>query len=395
MSNEQIHINEKYAPLFDPDIDCRYFILTGGRGSGKSFAVSTSECNNTTSSAPYKTLFTRYTMTAAHISIIPEFSEKIGLLGMENSFDVQLKDIVNTETGNSILFRGIKTSSGNQTANLKSIQGITTWIIDEAEELVDESIFDTIDLSIRAKGVQNRVIILLNPTHKHHWIYKRFFEDPGVKHGFNGVKDDVCYIHTSYLDNIENLSQSFIDRANKVKAQNPAKYRYVFLGEWISETDGALWKQSTMIDPFRVSRYPELRRIVVGVDPSVTSTGNQDECGIGVAGIGYDGEFYVLKDSSGMFSPSEWGRISVAEYKNHKADRIVAEVNQGGDLVEMNIHNVDSSIPVKKVRATRGKLTRAEPISALYEDGKVHHVGVFDELEIEMTTYTGEQSTLR
>jgi PBSX family phage terminase large subunit len=329
-------------------------------------------------------------MTAAHISIIPEFSEKIELLDMSEQFDVQLKDIFNVETDNSILFRGIKTSSGNQTANLKSIQGITTWILDEAEELEDEDTFDKIDLSIRDKNSQNRVIIVLNPCHKKHWIWKRFFDEPAVAHDFNGIKGDVCYIHTSYLDNIDNLSDSFIAIAEKAKARNENKYRHLFLGEWMDDVDGALWKQSTMIDPYRVSRAPDLKRIVIGVDPSVTSTGTQDECGIGAAGIGFDGEYYVLEDATDLLTPSEWGKTSVGLYKKHEADRIVAEVNQGGDLVEMNIHNVDKAVPVKKVRATRGKLMRAEPISALYEDGKVHHVGSFNELETEMTTYIGD-----
>lgn len=390
MSEGQIRVHPKYKPLFDPSVRCRYFILTGGRGSGKSFGVSVSECNHTTSNEPHKTLFTRYTMVAAHISIIPEFSEKIDLLGMHDVFDVQLKDIINKQTGNSIIFRGIKTSSGNQTANLKSIQGITTWILDEAEELQDEGMFDTIDLSIREKGVQNRVIIVLNPTHKKHWIYKRFFEESNVPHDYNGIVGDVCYINTSYLDNIDNLSDSFINQAERIKRINPSKYRHLFLGEWADETEGALWRQSTMIDPFIVRRAPNMKRIIVGVDPSVTSSGNQDECGIVVVGKGFDGHYYVLSDKSGLYSPSEWGRVSVAEYKNHKADRIAAEVNQGGDLVEMNIRNVDKSAAVKKVRATRGKLLRAEPIAGLYEEGLVHHVGHFDELEAEMTTFTGD-----
>ncbi len=388
--SDSITLNPKYEPLFDPSVKCRYFIVTGGRGSGKSFGVSTAACNWTTSKKPNKTLFTRYTLTAAHISIIPEFSEKIERMGMEKCFDVQLKDIFNLQTGNSILFRGIKTSSGNQTANLKSIQGVTTWILDEAEELVCEDTFDRIDFSIREKTSQNRVVIVLNPCHKNHWIFKRFFEEHGIAYDFNGIVGDTCYIHTSYLDNDGNLSESFMKQAERMKETNPAKYRHVFLGEWVDETIGALWKQSTMIDPFRIYSAPDLKRIVVGVDPSVSSTGSQDECGIVAAGVGFDGQYYVLKDASGLFTPSEWGRVSVGEYKNHKADRIIAEVNQGGDLVEMNIHNADQSVPVKKVRATRGKLLRAEPVAALYEEGKVHHVGRFPELEREMTTFTGD-----
>ena len=139
-----------------------------------------------------RVLFTRYTMTSAHLSIIPEFLEKIGLLGYDNTFSVNKAEVINLGNKSDILFRGIKTSAGNQTASLKSLQGISTWVLDEAEELVDENIFDTIDLSIREKKVQNRIILVLNPVTKEHWIYKRFFEDKGVEGGFNGIKDNVC-----------------------------------------------------------------------------------------------------------------------------------------------------------------------------------------------------------
>lgn len=128
-----------------------------------------------------RVLFTRYTMTSAHLSIIPEFLEKIGLLGYDNTFSVNKAEVINLGNKSDILFRGIKTSAGNQTASLKSLQGISTWVLDEAEELVDENIFDTIDLSIREKKVQNRIILVLNPVTKEHWIYKRFLRIKELK----------------------------------------------------------------------------------------------------------------------------------------------------------------------------------------------------------------------
>jgi phage terminase large subunit len=124
-----------------------------------------------------RVLFTRYTMVSAHLSIIPEFLEKIQLLGYENIFSVNKAEVVNLKNKSDILFRGIKTSAGNQTASLKSLQGISCWVLDEAEELIDEDIFDTIDLSIREKNIQNRIVLILNPVTKEHWIYNRFFQD--------------------------------------------------------------------------------------------------------------------------------------------------------------------------------------------------------------------------
>lgn len=233
-----IEIKKKYEGILKNKT--RYFVVTGGRGSGKSFAVNLLLAYLTFEKGQ-KVLFTRYTMTSAHLSIIPEFNEKIELLNAVNYFEVNNTEIRNKVTNNSIIFRGIKTSSGVQTAALKSLQGITTWVLDEAEELIDEETFDKIDLSVRQKGVQNRVILILNPTTKEHWIYKRFFEATGVPDGFNGIKGDVTYIHTTYLDNLNNLDKSFIARVEEIKETNPSKYKHVILGSWIEKADGVIF----------------------------------------------------------------------------------------------------------------------------------------------------------
>jgi phage terminase large subunit len=187
-------------------------------------------------------LFTRYTMTSAHLSIIPEFLEKIGLLGYDNIFSINKSEVVNTKNKSDILFRGIKTSAGNQTASLKSLTGVSNWILDEAEELIDEDIFDTIDLSIREKNIQNRIILILNPVTKEHWIYNRFFQNKGVEAGFNGVKDNVCYIHSTYLDNKDNLSKSFLERIKDIKHRNFKKYQHKILGGWLDKAEGVVFE---------------------------------------------------------------------------------------------------------------------------------------------------------
>jgi phage terminase large subunit len=180
-------------------------------------------------------------MVSAHLSIIPEFLEKISLLGFENIFSINKAEVVNLGNKSDILFRGIKTSAGNQTASLKSLQGISTWVLDEAEELIDEDIFDTIDLSIREKNIQNRIILILNPVTKEHWIYNRFFQNKGVQAGFNGIKDNVCYIHTTYLDNKENLSTSFLERIESIKNINFKKYTHKILGGWLDKAEGVVF----------------------------------------------------------------------------------------------------------------------------------------------------------
>ena len=218
----------------------RYCVVTGGRGSGKSFEVGRF-ISLLSFEVGHKILFTRQTMTSAHLSIIPEFQEKIDLLNLNNSFDIQKSEILNKDSGSRIIFKGIKTSSGDQTANLKSLQGVTTWIVDEAEELIDESTFDKINFSIRKKGKQNRVILILNPSTKEHWIYKKFFEQEGVPENYNGIKKNVTYINTSYLDNIDNLDESFLYDIEQVKKNNPEKYNHVILGSWLNKAEGVVF----------------------------------------------------------------------------------------------------------------------------------------------------------
>ena len=157
---QELKLHNKY--LVFNESKARYFIITGGRGSGKSFAINTILLL-LTYQAGHTILFTRFTLRSASISIIPEFIEKIELLGKLNDFTITKDEIINKGNGSKIIFRGIKTSSGDQTANLKSLQGITTWVMDEAEELVDEDTFDKIDLSVRNKAQENRIILILNP----------------------------------------------------------------------------------------------------------------------------------------------------------------------------------------------------------------------------------------
>ena len=241
-------INEKFKPLFLDD--SRYFVLTGGRGSMKSFSVTTFLLLLTYENEQ-TILFTRYTLTSADISIIPEFIEKIELANLENDFAITKNEIINLKTGSKILFKGIKTSSGTQTASLKSISGVTTWVLDEAEELTDEETFDKIDFSIRHKSKQNRVILILNPTTKEHFIYKKFFEERGVNAGSNLQKEDTTYIHTTYLDGKEFLNESFLRQAEETRVKNPRKYEHVLLGGWLEKAEGVIftnWKIGDFVE---------------------------------------------------------------------------------------------------------------------------------------------------
>jgi PBSX family phage terminase large subunit len=372
-----LELLDVYKPLFINPPDNRYFLVTGSRGSGKSYVINLFLLNLTYEEG-HVILFTRYTLVSAFISIIPEFVDKIELLGKQDDFDVTQSEIINKRTGSKILFRGIKTSSGINTANLKSIANVTTFVIEEAEELVDEEVFDRIDLSVRDKSHPNRVIMIMNPSYKSHWIYKRFVKNPDKLY--------CNHIHTTYLDNVHNLSESFIQAAERTKQENLLRYEHLFLGKWLEDAEGLLWNRS-IIDRARIDIKPQFARVVVSVDPAATANSESDETGITVLGKDIAGNGYLIEDLSGKYSPNEWGKVVSQAVKNHNADCVVAEKNQGGDMVEAVIRQHDKTTRIKLVTATKGKYVRAEPIYSLYEANKIFHIGNFPILETQMVTF--------
>jgi phage terminase large subunit-like protein len=199
-------------------------------------------------------------------------------------------------------------------------------------------------------------------------------------------RNDVAVTRGSTYDNAANLSPAFLDEMRQ-QYEGTRLGRQELNAEILLDADGALWTRD-MLDDARTTSVPPLKRIVVAVDPAVTSNADSDETGIVVAGIDSQGRGYVLEDRSLKASPSEWAAAAVTGYHVHKADRIVAEANQGGDMISHTIRTVDASVPVKLVRASRGKRTRAEPVAALYEQGRVAHAGLFPELEDQLCTWT-------
>ena len=195
-------------------------------------------------------------------------------------------------------------------------------------------------------------------------------------------RDSTIVTRGSTFDNAENLSQSAL-------VEMQARYAGTRLGQQelygavLDDNPGALWTRSS-IEAARVTQIPPLMRVVVGIDPAVTSGDDSDFTGIVAAGMSSDGHYYILADDTMKATPQEWATKAVSTFELHKADRIIAETNNGGDLVVHLFQQVNPSVPVKKVTATRGKAVRAEPIAALYEQGRVHHLGYFSELEDEM-----------
>ncbi len=204
-------------------------------------------------------------------------------------------------------------------------------------------------------------------------------------------REDVLVTSGSTFENEANLADSALSML-KDKYEGTNLGRQELYAEIIEDFEGALWKPE-MIENSRIDEDRDLSQIIIAVDPAVTANANSDETGIVVVGKDYNNHYYVLEDLSGRHPPEKWGRIAVNAFYEWEADRIVAEVNNGGDLVERLIRNIDSNISYRSVRATRGKILRAEPISALYEQERVHHVGAFSELESQMCSYTGDTNS--
>jgi len=244
----RINISKKFKPLFNLPKDVDIFIVTGGRYSQKSFAVSTAVVNGALK-YEHRTLYTRYTSASSRDSIFPEVTEKIDMLNLDNDFTISTNRIESNFNKAKIVFKGLKAGSGVQTANVKGFKDFSCWVLEEGEELQDEDIFTKILLSIRGnkKNDENNniKIIILNPASKEHFIYKKYFESKGIPSGFNGIKENVCYIHTSYLDCLEFVPKEIIRYFDELKISNPKKYEHIVLGGWLDKAEGVIftnWK---------------------------------------------------------------------------------------------------------------------------------------------------------
>ena len=325
-----------YNPLYT-DKEKFIILITGGRGSGKSFNASafierlTFEKSLDRSFA-HTILYSRYTMVSAHMSIIPEMMEKIDMDGTGKYFRSTKTDIINRRSGGRIMFRGIKTSSGNQTAKLKSIHGITTFVCDEAEEWTNEQDFDKIMLSIRQKGIQNRIIIIMNPTDSNHFIYKKYIENTHKLVEIDGVPvqisthPNVLHIHTTYFDNLDHLSDEFLKEVRQMKEDNPEKYAHTVIGRWADVAEGAVFKKWGIVDEFPMW----CKHVAIGQDFGYTNDPSASiRCGIIDNALYLDEIDYRTGLLSGDIAKTlrPWNLKVIAD----SADpRLIQEIHNGG-----------------------------------------------------------------
>lgn len=252
------------------------------------------------------------------------------------------------------------------------------WFDELAKYRYSDAVFDQAMFGLRL-GSLPRWIVTTTP--RPIALIRRLLVQPGVKITRGRSGDNLSNISPTYQRNV-------IDRYKGTRLG-----RQELDAEILDDVPGALWSRRSL-DEARVATAPPFKRIVVGVDPAASSGEAANENGIIVAGIAENGHAYVIEDWSLRGSPDEWARKAVAAYRKNTANCLVAEVNQGGDMVVHTIQSV-ADIPVKKVRATKGKYVRAEPVSALYEQGRVHHVGVMPELEDQMVAFTPERAADR
>ena len=273
-----------------------------------------------------------------------------------------------------------QTFSSYEPDQLRGSQFDTAWCDEMASWEYPEETWDNLMFALRL-GTKPQVCVTTTPKPLQLIIQLR------------DAKTTVLTKGTSY-DNRENLNQQFFDSILS-KYKNTRLGMQEIYAEILEESDNALWKREWLDDSRLIDAPEELERVVVAIDPAVTSKKTSDETGIIVAGKDSEGKFYVLNDSSARYTPSAWSEKAIMLYNQFECDKIVAETNNGGQLVEHTLRTQSENVPFKSVHASRGKRTRAEPIASLYEQGKVHHVGNLERLENQLCNWeatSGEPS---
>jgi phage terminase large subunit-like protein len=340
--------------------------FVGGRGAGKTFIGAYDLLRRAKPRRLYGAYAPSYKMLQdAAFRTFLDLGQSLMFIGDVNKADLR----VTLGNGAEVLFRSL---DNPESARGPSLSG--AWI-DEAS-LVPAEAYEIVIGCLREAGEQGWLSATFTPKGQQHWTYRVF-----GKHGPN-----------TELFAARTLDNPFLPRGfyEAVRSQYGSSLALQELdGQFIGDIEGALWKRAT-VDAWRVREAPALHRITVAVDPAVTSGQDADETGIVVAGAvgsGLSGQYYVLEDASRRASPDAWMRRALVAYDQHKADRVVAEVNNGGELVETILRTISPTAAYRAVSASRGKRTRAEPIAALYEQGRVHHVGYFAELEDQLCTW--------
>lgn len=379
----------------------RYVLLMGGGGSGKSTVIAWSIINRALNAPGSRHLVFRETSASCRITMFDLAFKNALRTFWPGLIDNEAQCVIN-ETEMTIEFPALGSIiifGGLQEANLDRILGqeACTIFLNEATDLnykhfqrVNNRLRQRVDLSDNRGRLPNKLILDCNPTDWSCFIPWLFLEgrSPETKQPLANP-DNYVFLKLHTASNRANLDEGYFEAQSDY---SPDEYRRFIAGEWKDTTDGAMF-QRDWIDASRVGAdlkddlRETLARIVVAIDPAASSNEGSDETGIIVAGVDEAGHGYILDDLSGRYTPTEWASIATEAYREWGADKIVAERNNGGEMVESTIRNVDRGVAVTTVWASRGKETRAAPAATHYEKGRVHHVGIFTELESQMVSF--------
>lgn len=351
----------------------RTWLILGGRGAGKTRAGAEWIRQVALGGAPGGTRDRRIALVGETLSEVRRVMIEgvSGLLAIHGAHD---RPVFESSKRRLVWPNGAVAEmfSSEDAEGLRGPQFAAAWCDEIAKWREPEQVWDMLQFALRL-GEYPQVVATTTPRPVP--FLKRLIED-----------ETTALTRAATHDNAANLAPTFIAEMTRRYAGS-ALGRQELMGELIDERAGGLWRRD-WIEAGRAARAPELRALVVAVDPPVTATKDSDACGIIVAGVGDDGLAYVLADRTVQGrEPHVWARAAVAAYRDHRADRIVAEINQGGDLVVAILKQIDDAVPVRKVRATRGKWIRAEPVAALYAEGRVRHVGCHEALEDELCAF--------
>lgn len=349
----------------------RYKAIYGGRGSGKSHFFAEALVGNAYGARGLRAVCVREVQKTLKESAKRLIEDKIAALGVGQYFDIK-QDEIRTPGGGVIIFQGMQDHTAE---SIKSLEGFHIAWTEEAQTLSARSL-EMLRPTIRAP--RSELWFSWNP---------RNAKDP-VDAFFRGEKapENAIIAKINYDQNTHFPAELEAERAYD-ELHKRDRYGHIWLGEYEPTALGAIWDRVT-IHQGRVEKAPPLSRIVVAVDPAISSETHSDEHGIVAAGIGEDKRGYVLEDATTRGTPKQWAERAIAIYDRFDADAIVIERNQGGDMCRHTLESVRRGVRIVEVVATRGKHVRAEPISALYALGRVSHVGTFPQLEDQMCLMT-------
>lgn len=366
----------------------RYVLLFGGSRSGKTFILVYAILVRALRAAGSRHAILRLHGNSVRQSVLLDTLPKVAKLAFPGlKFKESRQDqFVRLPNHSEIWFAGV---DGEERVDKILGKEFATIYFNECSEIGYEAVNTVLTRLAQRTALRNRAYFDCNPAGKSHWSYKLFVEKRDPVSGLAlPFPQNYASMQLNPAENRENLPEGYLE---ETLAGLSERQRLRFLeGRWLDDFAGALWTQE-MIERDRVEAPPEeFERIIVGVDPAVSSGREADETGIVTVARGRNRHFYVLSDASMTGRPTEWAGRAVAEYHRFHADRIAGEVNNGGDLIETVLRSIDADVSFRAVRAMRGKIERAEPVAALYEQRRVHHLGRFPELEEQMTTFRPE-----